>query len=220
MSGRTAVEHQECIESTLAEKYLLGELSAAERDGFEEHFFDCPECAQAVRDLSNLRVGARAELRDEPAAVPVPLQSPAGWVQRWRAWFLCPQAAAAFAGVALAVVTGVQNLQLRALLQPQILRSVALQPATRGEIQGLPSSAGDAFVLLEADLPGASGNLTWSVRSAEGETALHGAGPAPEPGLSFKILLPAARIQPGEHTVRVTSDAGKEWLFRFRSGAR
>jgi hypothetical protein len=226
MTGGTGVKNQECIESMTAEKYLLGELSAVERDQFEDHFFECPECAEAVRDLSNLREGARAEFRQAqaaaPAAAPAAVQSPAGWLQRLRAWFLCPQSAVAFAGLALAAVTGVQNLQMRALLQPQILRSVALQPATRGNIQGLSSAADGAFVLLEADLPGAGGNVTWSVRTAQGETAMNGAGQAPDPGLSFKILVPAARLDPGEYTLAVRSDTCRvphdcNWHFRFRS---
>ena len=55
--------HQDCIESLTAEGYILGELSAVERDHFEEHYFECPECAEAVRRLLQLRDGARTRNR-------------------------------------------------------------------------------------------------------------------------------------------------------------
>ena len=48
------------------------------------------------------------------------------------------------------------------------------------------------FLLLEADLPAASGNLTWLLRTVDGRTAMEGTAPAPELGLSFKLLVPAA----------------------------
>jgi anti-sigma factor RsiW len=32
-----------------AERYLLGLMGEAERERYEEHFFDCPACAEAVR---------------------------------------------------------------------------------------------------------------------------------------------------------------------------
>ncbi len=32
----------------IAERYLLGELSAEEREKFEEHYFSCQQCADSV----------------------------------------------------------------------------------------------------------------------------------------------------------------------------
>ena len=52
-----------------AERYLLGELTDAERDQFEEHFFDCSACADDVRGTP-LPAGAR-ELRQ---VVTLPLE--------------------------------------------------------------------------------------------------------------------------------------------------
>lgn len=82
-----------------------------------------------------------------------------------------------------------------------------------------PRPAGPVF-LLEADLPGAVGNLAWSVRSSDGRTTFDGVGPSPEPGHSFKVLVLAARLEAGEYTFTVRSNAGNEWLFRFRTGPR
>ncbi len=43
------MDHQSAVDRNLAERYLLGELEAAEAAEFEEHFFDCPACAEDVR---------------------------------------------------------------------------------------------------------------------------------------------------------------------------
>ena len=46
------MSHDEAVWSFAVEKYLLDELSVKSRDDFEEHLFDCQECAL------DLRVGA------------------------------------------------------------------------------------------------------------------------------------------------------------------
>ena len=43
------MNHSEAVDRMIAERYLLDELDADERDAFEEHLFDCPECALEVR---------------------------------------------------------------------------------------------------------------------------------------------------------------------------
>jgi hypothetical protein len=53
------MEHSKAIESMAAERYILGELNLDERDDFEEHFFDCPECAISVRDGAKIEATVR-----------------------------------------------------------------------------------------------------------------------------------------------------------------
>lgn len=48
--------HQEVKESGAVAKYLQGALLEEEREEFEEHMFDCPECAGIVKADSVLRV--------------------------------------------------------------------------------------------------------------------------------------------------------------------
>ena len=43
------MDHLEAVRLNAAEKYLLGELSAELRDQYEDHFFDCKECARDIR---------------------------------------------------------------------------------------------------------------------------------------------------------------------------
>lgn len=43
------------LESDISEKYVLGELSDAERDAFEEHYLVCTECFEHVQMLTTVR---------------------------------------------------------------------------------------------------------------------------------------------------------------------
>jgi len=53
------MEHSEAIQTMAAERYELGEMAPEERDRFEEHFFDCRECSQSVRDGATIAAGIR-----------------------------------------------------------------------------------------------------------------------------------------------------------------
>ena len=43
------MDHHQATQLTAVEKYLLDELTPELRDEFEEHFFDCQECATDLR---------------------------------------------------------------------------------------------------------------------------------------------------------------------------
>lgn len=79
------MDHSEAQQSHAAERYILNEMTAGERDGFEEHFFDCRLCAKDVTDGAKLvAAGRRVALSSQPV---VPIS------RRWTAWL--PAAAAA-----------------------------------------------------------------------------------------------------------------------------
>jgi hypothetical protein len=51
--------HDEAKKSMAAEAYILDDLEAAERNAFEEHFFDCTDCAADVLDAATIADGVR-----------------------------------------------------------------------------------------------------------------------------------------------------------------
>ena len=53
------MNHEDAAKSMTAERYTLGELEPAERDAFEEHFFECSACADDVRDNTKFAAGVR-----------------------------------------------------------------------------------------------------------------------------------------------------------------
>ena len=52
--------HADALRTLAAERYLLDEMSEIEKFAFEDHFFDCAECADDVRAGSAMRAGAKA----------------------------------------------------------------------------------------------------------------------------------------------------------------
>src|SRR3981189_748176 len=49
INGSRYMDHEQSIDSRAVESYLLGELSPASREEFEQHYFECAECAEEVR---------------------------------------------------------------------------------------------------------------------------------------------------------------------------
>lgn len=59
------MDHDEALRLQAAVKYVLGELPEVERDSFEEHYFDCGECALDVRAAAAFADNARNVLSHE-----------------------------------------------------------------------------------------------------------------------------------------------------------
>ena len=59
------MDHKQAVELQLAAKYVLGELPAVERDEYEDHYIDCPECAKEVHAAATFADTAREVFRQE-----------------------------------------------------------------------------------------------------------------------------------------------------------
>jgi len=99
------MDHNEAIRLQAAVKYVLGELSPVQRDEYEEHYFDCAECAVDIKALATFADTAREVLRQEKASQFAKDLVPArrGWLR----WFQPIVAVPAFA--ALLVIIAYQN---------------------------------------------------------------------------------------------------------------
>ncbi|MGB8474060.1 MAG: zf-HC2 domain-containing protein [Candidatus Acidiferrum sp.] len=76
------MDHSEAMRLQAAEKYVLGELPQAQRDEYEEHYFECPACAEELKATVAFMESARQVVREEvPEAVDAKEHSPAtaGW---------------------------------------------------------------------------------------------------------------------------------------------
>ena len=67
-----AEQHRAAVESMAAERYILGEMEPAERDAFEDHFFDCAECSSDVREETKIGAGVVTEEALQTAPRPGP----------------------------------------------------------------------------------------------------------------------------------------------------
>jgi hypothetical protein len=155
------MEHDEAMRRSAVEKYLLGELPPPERDEFEEHFFDCQECAADLKTTAKFLDQAKMELQRgiiARAEKPVP-KKPVPKKSRFS--FLWTPAFASPAFAMLLLIIAYQNVALFPRLagegqpgNPEILTSVSL---IGGNSRGgsIPSvTIGKAQpILLSVDIP-------------------------------------------------------------------
>jgi hypothetical protein len=94
------MDHLEAKRLHAAEKYVLGELSADQRDAYEEHYFDCAECAEDVKATLTFVTAGREVFREEPAPVAPKELAPHS---RWTSWFRPMIAIPAMAVLLLAI---------------------------------------------------------------------------------------------------------------------
>lgn len=198
-----------------AEKYVLGELTCEERESFEEHYFTCPDCARDVEELDSLSRGIRAV----GASLP---ERPLRWTEKLGQWWARPQVgfAAASAMLVLLTTSGYQALQLQrgGSDEAEALQSYVLRPETRGEVPVL--EAGGKRVLVEVDLPGASGALRWTLRGEADVVLAQGQAMAPPAGQTLKLVLPVQRLEGGSQFLVEFHGANSEESYRFRFSAR
>src|SRR5579871_6521106 len=120
-----AMNHEQAVQEMATERYLLDEMSPELREAFEEHLFECSECAldvragnvflsEAKRQLPELT--ARTAAQETSRALPVKLKKP------WWSVFAMPAFAAPVFAALLAVIA-IQNLAII-----PSLRSAAREP--------------------------------------------------------------------------------------------
>lgn len=143
------MEHTEATAAHLPERYLLGELNAAEADAFEEHFFDCAACADDLRAGMQFMDGGRALVRErvQPAAPVVPLAERRPRRAQW-----LPTAAAAV--MTLAFVGALLTRGGAVAPRFERLDTVPLTGQTRaGEAESVVTQPGSLIVDLPQELP-------------------------------------------------------------------
>jgi hypothetical protein len=137
------MDHTAVVRQKMTERYLLDELDSEMRDEFEEHYFDCPECALDVSAGVHFVTQSKVVLAE--SAQPIPLRSalhPAPPHHGWLAW-LRPSFAAPALALLLAVI-GYQNLVTYPRIQseinqPQVLPAASVNFGTWGA--GAPPTA-------------------------------------------------------------------------------
>jgi hypothetical protein len=205
------MDHDVVVREKMTEKYLLAELDPEVRDEFEEHFFDCPECARDIRAGSEFVAQSKVVLAESPDAVsvrqtaPVPEPVRQGWFAWLRPAFAIPALAL------LLVVIGYQNLvtypELQsALKQPQVLPWASVNVGTYGANgSSIVVPPGKGFLLFvrippdgsysqyKADLYNPAGGLEWSLTF-----------PAVAGQDQWPVQVPPANREAGKYTMAVS----------------
>jgi hypothetical protein len=65
------IDHNSIVENNFAARYHLGELTDTECDAYEEHYFDCPECAEDMLCVSEFIDAVQRDKPEPVVTVPV-----------------------------------------------------------------------------------------------------------------------------------------------------
>lgn len=162
-----SMNHQQAIDSMAVERYVLNEMTATDRQAFEEHYFNCPECLEAITYASDFLEVGREYVQDDAKTQPAPVPIPA-WYKRIfsSSWWSSPVpafAAAVFLALfGLSIYQGVELAQARKSVNtPHVVAASVFLPLTargsRGDSRAaeLPTvtvNPNQAFT-LDLDLP-------------------------------------------------------------------
>ena len=210
--------HSDATESSAAERYMLDEMSELERHAFEEHYFDCADCADEVRLGAMMREGVSAGLLGRTNVQSI---SSGRKTSRLSSRFLQPAVALPWAAAAMfAIVAGYQTVRQSSLppqISTQALATITLRPDSRGAdpVVTLPATGSVVTFALEVD---SSDSLTYDLRTMEGQSVASGRADAPPPGVPLLLLVPVWTLSPNEHyilSVRRGTDGPLVNEYRF-----
>jgi hypothetical protein len=150
------MDHDEAMRLAAVERYLLQELSPEQCAEFEEHFFNCPECAVDLRATAAFLHAVKREIKNVP---PRARSASPGW----RIWGARGWLAVAASLLFFLSVIAYQNLvvyprlmgELTRRRQPTVLVSLpVIRGVSRGGVApaGLTASAANS-ILLPIQIP-------------------------------------------------------------------
>src|SRR5438477_9841743 len=84
--GNKTMDHTAVVRQKMTERYLLDELDSQLRDEFEEHYFDCPECALDVSAGAQFVGHAKSVLAEHTEPVSVQAAPSRNLGAEWLAW--------------------------------------------------------------------------------------------------------------------------------------
>lgn len=199
------MEHRQAVELQAAERYVLGELSPGAQEEFEEHFFDCQECARQVKACAAFLANLRAMLAEHAKRETLSL------LQRMLAWRpLAPTVLAAclvlltLSGYLALIALPSMRRQVASLTAPQPYPAFFLRPASRGDAQVITIRQGQKFVGLSVDIPpgGYSEHYRLDLFDRAGSLVASVTAPAPErPGAPLNLLLACSRLRAGNYAL-------------------
>jgi hypothetical protein len=208
------MDHDEAVRSRAAERYVDRELSPAERDAFEQHFFDCGECAREVQFELAFAADLRAALREGQDRLQ-PAPPGAGFRRKWPEWLrLRPVTAFSLAGnIVMAAVLGYVVLTgARHSMAPRFTHPYFAPGPTHGaeDVHVIP--AGETSYLVRFPSAGAgSQSYSYEILNAAGQRDSSGSlnAPAGEDD-SLYLRVPLDSLSAGIHTLVIRGGLGGE----------
>ncbi|MGA2134298.1 MAG: zf-HC2 domain-containing protein [Bryobacteraceae bacterium] len=208
------MEHEEAIQSQAAERYVAHKLPPTERDAFEAHFFDCPECAEEVRWEQIFAANGRAAVR-RPMEWPQPPPAPApsvpatppklSWMPRWLPALPLSLATncALAAAIVFLLVTPARKPAPAQWTEAQwtVDEYFAPGPARGADLHTLPGGT----PVYQIRFPSiATSSYSYEVLDSQARRELSGSLAAPAaPDTNLRLTVSVGSLAPGVHTLIV-----------------
>ena len=211
------MDHDDAIRSHAAERYVAGELAPPECDAFEEHFFDCRECAEEVRWEQIFAANARAVAREQAVLPP-----PSGFPEKWRAWFSVRPALALSVAANAVLLLGLVYVSTtgsrRFDTQPRMLLGYFAPAPARAQEQAQPLPAGASSFVAHFPAPDQPyPSYSYQFLNAAGNPESSGSVAAPtvrQPELFLEV--PVRQLPAGVHTLVIRDNTGNQVLAQFQ----
>lgn len=210
------MDHNEAVRLNAAEKYVLGELPQGAREEYEEHYFDCPECALDLKSAAAF-VDASREVFREEGREKNRVKSEAAAPSRWFSWLQPIVAVPALA--ALAAIIAYQY-------------AVTIPAAKQGASHGVAQLIDSSIPLHMANVRGEGGlhvrippnaaftldfdftpsrvfdNYLAELQDQAGRSVLQVHIPAQEANREVHLFVPAGLVHSGKYTLVLAGDPG------------
>jgi hypothetical protein len=207
------MDHSEALKLQAAEKYVLGELSPALRDEYEEHYFDCQECAADLKAAAAFADASRVQFRSEPREVFLDQElAPQTWFAWLRPIVLVPALAVLAAALAYQSFVTIPHLQ-RGTAAPTTGSAsfISLIGAnSRGEAAKSFAIQQNQPVILEVDIPPLQDFSSYlcQVQDAAGHVAYRSQVSAADAKQSVHLIVPAGTLQPQTYMLSILGQKG------------
>jgi hypothetical protein len=198
------MDHETAIRIQAAERYVLEEFSPEERTEFEEHYFDCQECAEEVRSASIFAANATQALQEGRARK---TEAPARSVGRPGRWFWWPLVASAALNLALLAGFGLERMHPSTGLggiEPQFYRSFGVPAASRGSQPVISVPAGAQVFGARFDLPPGQRFESFRYQILDAKSLSRSSRSLAAPGgddAELELLVPVASLEPGDYVL-------------------
>ncbi len=209
------MDHNEAVRLQAAEKYVLGELPQDLQEAYEDHFFDCPQCALDVKAAVAFVDNSRHVFQTEPVMVATKSHG-----KGWSAWFFWLRPA--FAVPAMAILLGVvayQNLVTLPSMKTsgsagraQVFNSFSLAGANVRDSRGEASvkvqvHRNETFALDFDFLPTKQfDHYLCQLQDEAGRAVLQVSVPANKARQEVHLLVPDGVDRAGQYSVVVSGD--------------
>jgi Putative zinc-finger len=209
------MDHNQAIQLQAAVKYVLGELSQVQREEYEEHYFDCAECAVDLQALATFADTTREVLRQEKAIALAPDPTPmhGGWLR----WLQPVTAVPVFAALLLIIayqntVTIPRAREEAASGAAQVFvssRAPKMAVTRGGEEVKLSVRPNESLPLKFDFTPSPTFDAyVCQLQDESGRSILQLRVPGSFTNKELNLVVPASRIRPGKYALVFSGDPG------------